>query len=49
MAEVALHFNFLFVDFAEVALRINAFKNCCGLIVLRFQFFRLVAQFHSLK
>ena len=35
---------------AEVALRNKAFKICCALIALRFQFFfRLKAQFYTLN
>ena len=49
IAEVALRFNFLFWNIAEVALRTNIFKNCCALIAQRFQFFiRLKAQFYTL-
>ena len=36
IAEVALRFNFLFWNIAEVALRNKAFKICCALIALRF-------------
>ena len=39
IAEVALRFNFLFWNIAEVALQNKAFKICCALIALRFQFF----------
>ena len=50
IAEVALHFIFLFLNIAEVALRTKVFKICCALIALRFQnFFRLIAQFYSLN
>ena len=50
IAEVALHFNFLFGNIAEVALRNKAFKICCALIALRFLFFfRLKAQFYALS
>ena len=49
IAEVALRFNFLFSNIAEVALRTKVFKICCGLIALRFQiFFQLIAQFYTL-
>ena len=49
IAEVALRFNFLFWNIAEVALRNKAFKICCALIALRFQFFfQLIAQFYTL-
>ena len=50
IAEVALRFNFLFFNNAEVALRTKVFKICCALIALRFQiFFRLKAQFYTLN
>ena len=39
IVEVALRFNFLFQNIAEVALRTKVFKICCALIALRFQFF----------
>ena len=39
IADVALRFNFLFWNIAEVALRTKLFKICCALIALRFQFF----------
>ena len=54
IAEVVLHFNFLFWNIAEVALRAKIFKICCALIALRFQiffffFFWLKAQFYALN
>ena len=36
IADVALRFNFLFWNNAEVALRTKVFKICCALIALRF-------------
>ena len=39
IAEVALHFNFLFLTIAKVALWTKVFKICCALIALRFQNF----------
>ena len=38
-AEVALRFNFFFLNIVEVALRAKVFKICCALVALRFQFF----------
>ena len=50
IAQVALRFNFLFRNIAEVALRNKTFKICCALIALHFQnFFRLKAQFYKLN
>ena len=50
IAEVALRFNFLFLNIAEVTLRTKVFEICCALIALRFQnFFRLIAQFYTLN
>ena len=50
IAEVALRFNFLFLNNAEVALRTKVIKICCALIALRFQiFFQLKAQFYTLN
>ena len=42
IAEVALSFNFLFLNIAEVALQTKVFKICSALIAIRLQFFFLV-------
>ena len=49
IAKVALRFNFLFLNIAEVALRTKVVKICCALIALRFQFFSVKAQFYALN
>ena len=50
LAEVALRFNVLFWNIAEVALRTEVFKICCALIALRFQnSFQLIAQIYTLN
>ena len=50
IAEVALRFNFLFLNIVEVALHTKIFKICCAFIALRFQkFFWLIAQFYTLN
>ena len=37
IAKVALRFNFLFLNIAEVALQTKVFKICCAVIALHFQ------------
>ena len=50
IAEVALRFNFLFLNIVEVALRTKVFKICCALIALHFQnFFWVIGQFYTLN
>ena len=50
IAEVALRFNFLFLNIAEVAMRTKVFKICCALIALLFHnFFWLKAQLYTLN
>ena len=51
IAKVALRFNLLFLNIAEVALWTKVFKICCTIVALRFQFFffRLAAQFYTLN
>ena len=50
IAKVALRYNFLFRNIAEVALRTKVFKISCHLIALRFHIlFRLKAQFYTIN